>query len=142
MSDNLPAVPDQPAEGWRPTATASDVKQALLLLPNLAKLVARLLRDPRIERREKTLALAAVGYAVSPLDLIPDTIPGIGRLDDLFVLAAALRHLIRAAGPEIVAEHWDGRGDVLYALESMLEAGAAAVPRRLRRLAFIGRLRS
>ena len=43
-------------------------------------------RDPRVPWHAKVLAVAVAGYALSPIDLIPDFIPVIGYLDDLIIL--------------------------------------------------------
>jgi len=47
-------------------------------------------RDPRVPLRAKILAAVVVGYALSPLDLIPDLIPVRGYLDDLILVPAGL----------------------------------------------------
>ncbi len=57
------------------------------------------LTDPRTPWHVKALALCVVGYAMSPLDLIPDPIPILGLLDDLILLPlgiALVRRLIPA----------------------------------------------
>lgn len=133
--DRLPELPERLDDQGDAMSRheSSDLEQALLLLPNLVKLTYRLLRDPRVASRDKRFALFALGYALSPIDLIPDVVPGIGRLDDLLVVAVALKRLLRSAGPDVVAAHWDGRSDVLYAVDSVLAAGAEALPRRLGR---------
>ena len=41
-------------------------------------------RDPRIPLGVKLLALATVAYVFSPIDLIPDIVPILGQLDDIF----------------------------------------------------------
>ena len=51
---------------------------------------------------------AGVLYLACPIDLIPDFVPVAGQLDDAIVLALLLRGVVRAAGPEIVREHWPG----------------------------------
>ena len=43
-------------------------------------------RDPRVPWHVKLLALAVAGYALSPIDLIPDFIPVVGYLDDLVIV--------------------------------------------------------
>ena len=78
-------------------------------LPQFVKLVARLSRDPRVPARAKRLAAALAAYVVSPVDLIPDVIPGVGLADDLLAVAVALAVLIEAAPDEVVAEHWGRR---------------------------------
>jgi uncharacterized membrane protein YkvA (DUF1232 family) len=51
---------------------------------------------------------ALLAYLLSPIDLVPDFVPVAGHLDDALLIALALRHLLRAAGPEAVRAHWPG----------------------------------
>jgi uncharacterized membrane protein YkvA (DUF1232 family) len=55
----------------------------------------KLLRHPQTPRAVKWLAFAVVAYAVSPIDLIPDFIPVLGMLDDLFLLPLGVALVIR-----------------------------------------------
>lgn len=109
-------------------------RETILMIPNIVKLLARIARDPRVSVRRKTFAAAAMIYVVSPIDLIPDFIAGIGQLDDLIVAAIALNHLIDGAGREIVEEHWDGSVDSLDLVLAATEWGAEIVPGPLRKL--------
>jgi uncharacterized membrane protein YkvA (DUF1232 family) len=118
-----------------PKRTAREIaRDAILLIPNVAKLLARLVRDPRVSVRRKTFAAAALVYIVSPIDLIPDFVVGFGQLDDLVIAAIALNHLIAGAGRSVIAEHWDGSEDSLDLVLSMTEWGAEIVPGPFRRL--------
>ncbi|MDP9329348.1 MAG: DUF1232 domain-containing protein [Actinomycetota bacterium] len=83
-------------------------KQLARLLPDLAALLRGLLRDPRVPRGSKVLLAIAVVWVVSPIDLLPEFLPVIGPLDDVIVVALVLRHVVKRAGPEVVAEHWRG----------------------------------
>ncbi|MDX1468559.1 MAG: YkvA family protein, partial [Acidimicrobiia bacterium] len=93
MTDQKDRVqPDDiiPPEGHIPVQARKLVTDAAMMLPNLVKLVGRLLKDPRVPRRAKiTLALAAA-YVVSPIDLIPEMIPVLGWADDVVILMFAL----------------------------------------------------
>jgi len=60
----------------------------------------------------RLLGLAAV-WLVSPIDLIPEFIPVLGPLDDAVVAALVLRHIVKVAGREVVAEHWRGEESTL-----------------------------
>lgn len=59
------------------------------------KLGTRLLREPRVPTVLKVIPGLAALYLVSPVDFIPDIIPGLGQLDDLAVLVFALELFIR-----------------------------------------------
>ena len=52
----------------------------------------------------KLLAGVTVGYALSPIDLIPDFIPVLGYLDDLIILPALVALTIRCVPPQVMAE--------------------------------------
>ena len=54
--------------------------------------------------KEKGLIIGALGYLILPIDLIPDSIPGVGFTDDLAVLASVI-HIVRVfLSPEIEAQ--------------------------------------
>lgn len=62
-------------------------------------------RDPRIPWYAKALAIVVAGYALSPIDLIPDFIPVLGYLDDVVLLPLGIYWVIKLILPEIMAEH-------------------------------------
>ncbi|MGI9666617.1 MAG: YkvA family protein [Acidimicrobiia bacterium] len=107
--------------------------EAALLLPNLVKLLLRLLADDRVPTRRKVLVGAVVAYVVSPVDLIPDFILGFGHLDDIVVVSVALNHLMEGTSQEVVLEHWDGSQDALDLVQSVFAWGADIVPSFLHR---------
>jgi uncharacterized membrane protein YkvA (DUF1232 family) len=83
-------------------------RELATLLPNLVRLFRGLLRDHRVPRGSKLLLGAAIAWFVSPIDLVPEFIPVLGPLDDAVVAALVLRHVVRKAGRDVVAEHWAG----------------------------------
>ena len=107
------------------------LRDAALLLPNLVKLVGRLLRDPRVPRRSKIVLGLAAAYVASPIDLIPDLIPVVGWVDDVIVLSFAVDKLIERAGPELVDEHWDGSGDLFGLVREVIGLSRNVLPKRL-----------
>lgn len=65
----------------------------------------RLIRDPRVPLWSKVIPLLGFAYVISPLDLIPDVLIGLGQLDDLGIILGTMR-LFEAVTPDyIVAEH-------------------------------------
>ena len=69
------------------------MRSFLMFLPNMVMLLGRLLKDARVPTAEKALFLGAIVYVISPLDLIPDILPFIGQVDDLYVVALTLLRL-------------------------------------------------
>lgn len=65
-------------------------------LPRYLKLGYRLLRDPDVPAGSKALLGLAVGYTISPINLIPTFIPVAGQLDDLLALLFGLRQALRS----------------------------------------------
>ncbi len=61
-------------------------------------------RHPATPWYAKALAVLIVGYALSPIDLIPDFIPVLGYLDDVILLPAAIVLCIRLIPPQVFAE--------------------------------------
>jgi uncharacterized membrane protein YkvA (DUF1232 family) len=62
-------------------------------------------RDPRVPWYAKALAIAIAGYALSPIDLIPDFIPVIGYLDELILLPLGIWLVVSLIPPEIMVEY-------------------------------------
>jgi uncharacterized membrane protein YkvA (DUF1232 family) len=62
-------------------------------------------RDPRVPWYVKFLALAVAGYALSPIDLIPDFVPIIGYLDDLIIVPLGIWFVVSLIPKEIMAEY-------------------------------------
>ena len=61
-------------------------------------------RDPRVPWYARLFAAMVVGYAFSPIDLIPDFIPILGYLDDLLLLPLGIALAIRLLPPAVLAE--------------------------------------
>src|SRR5258707_10018619 len=61
-------------------------------------------RDPRVPWYAKALAIAVAGYALSPIDLIPDFIPVIGYLDDLIIVPLGIWLVVSLVPAEVMAE--------------------------------------
>lgn len=62
-------------------------------------------RDPRVPWYAKLLSLAIIGYALSPIDLIPDFIPVLGYLDDFILLPLAIGLVVKMIPEEVIEEN-------------------------------------
>jgi uncharacterized membrane protein YkvA (DUF1232 family) len=62
-------------------------------------------RDPRVPWYAKALAIVVAGYALSPIDLIPDFIPGLGYLDDVILVPLGILAVVKLIPPGVMAEH-------------------------------------
>lgn len=117
------------------TATSSlssvdRLRRLAKLVPILGRLGWRLMRDPRVPRRHRAVLLAAVGYVVSPVDLIPDPLPIIGEVDDLLVITAGVAWILRVAPRDVVDGHLAELGITRPDLEGALVT-VLPVPLRL-----------
>jgi uncharacterized membrane protein YkvA (DUF1232 family) len=110
------------------TGRRTAAREVATLLPNLLKLFRGLIRDPRVPRGSKMLLAVGAAWVASPIDLIPEFIPLLGPLDDAVVAALILRHLLRTAGRDVIAEHWHGDPATLARLLRLVEPRTA--PRR------------
>ena len=61
-------------------------------------------RDPRVPWYGRVLAACVVGYAFSPIDLIPDPVPILGYLDDLILIPLGIAMVLKTIPPEVMAE--------------------------------------
>lgn len=88
-------------------------KDLAALLPDCVTTVRRLRKDPRVPRRAKVAVAFAALWVLSPIDLIPEFVPIIGPLDDVIVVALALRYAARQVPEEVLAEAWAGSPEML-----------------------------
>ena len=111
-------------------------------LPAYLRLLGGLLTDKRVAPVDKLMVAGAIAYILLPLDIVPDFIPFIGEVDDVFILVLALQRLVSNAGRQVLAAHWTGAMEDLadLNLREALAAAAFFLPKRIRkRLRLIGR---
>jgi uncharacterized membrane protein YkvA (DUF1232 family) len=136
-----PAAGDDPDVSPR-TGAKRTVMGTMKELPNFLRLLGGLLSDARVTLVDKLLVAGAFAYILLPLDYVPDFIPFLGEIDDIFLLVMALQRLIANAGRGVLQDHWMGDPKDLSSLnlERVLSAAAFFLPRRIRRrLRTIGR---
>ena len=122
------SVARRPRSGAKRTVLAT-----IRELPAYLRLLGGLMTDGRVSRMDRLLVLGAIAYIVSPLDLIPDVVPFMGQVDDVFLLVASLQRLVRRAGRRTVMQYWSGHPSALSdaALARVVGAAAFFLPGRI-----------
>ena len=93
------------------------------VLPACVTTARRLRSDPRVPRRAKIAVGFAALWVLSPIDLIPEFLPVIGPIDDVVVVALALRYAARQVRRDVLFEAWPGDAHVLERLVPPSRAG-------------------
>ncbi len=112
----------------------SRMSNSLMFLPNMFKLLGRLIKDSRVPIAEKALFGAAIVYVIMPLDFIPDIFPFIGQVDDIYLVALTLLRLVNRTDENIVREHWSGGGDIIKLTDSIANLAPVILPKRISRV--------
>jgi len=104
-------------------------------IPSYLRLLVGLIGDRRVSRVDRLLVVGAIAYIVSPLDFIPDLIPFLGQIDDVFLLMTALQRMVDRAGFRVLRDHWHGDQDDLESLNlaAVVSAASFFLPPRMRR---------
>jgi uncharacterized membrane protein YkvA (DUF1232 family) len=115
------------------------MRELVRALPDLARLIARLLADPVLPRVAKIALAAAAIYLASPVDLIPDFLPFLGYLDDVLLAAVVLDGILNYVDRALVLRYWPGSPATLDRLARAAHLLAVWVPSRLKARIFAGR---
>jgi uncharacterized membrane protein YkvA (DUF1232 family) len=115
--------------GRLPTGLLRDLAA---FVPDCVTTVRRLRRDPRVPRRAKVAVVLAGLWLLSPIDLLPEFLPVIGPLDDVLVVALALRYAARRVPRDALEAAWPGDPRMLERLLGG-RAGDAGISERPRR---------
>jgi uncharacterized membrane protein YkvA (DUF1232 family) len=83
-------------------------------------------KDTRTPWYARVFAAVVVGYAFSPIDLIPDPIPILGYLDDLVLIPLGIYLAVKMI-PPLVMEESRAKAKVVIALGKPVNKLAAAI---------------
>lgn len=100
-------------------------REVVRFVPDAIAMLRGVLADPRVPQSAKVEAGAALAYLVSPVNKLTSWVPVVGKVDDVAVLAFALRRLLVGAGEPVLRDHWRGhpRGlEVLLGLTTALSS--------------------
>ena len=110
------------------------MRDLLLFIPNLMRLLFALLRDPRVSSADKAILAGTIIYVIAPIDVIPDFIPFIGQIDDSYLVAISLLRLLNRANRSVVLEHWKGGYDIKELVTSISRVAQFFLPKRLKKV--------
>ena len=113
----------------------SSLVRTIRRIPDYLRLLFGMMRDARVSALDRGLVVAAIAYVISPLDVIPDVIPFLGQVDDVFLVVTTLTRLFERARSEVIFSHWPGDPAELSprSLKRLLFAASIFLPVRARR---------
>lgn len=93
----------------------------LFIVPDMAALLYRLLKDKRVSLKTKLIISGAIAYIGFPTDIIPDNIPFIGKIDEIAVAFFALERIIADVPIKVILENWEGKNDIVFVIKNIIE---------------------
>jgi uncharacterized membrane protein YkvA (DUF1232 family) len=93
------------------------------LVPDCIVFLTRIARNPCVPRGRALVLAGLVAYLASPIDLVPDFIPGLGQLDDALLVVLALRWALRGCPRAAIQAAWPGSPSSLRMLLALARAG-------------------
>lgn len=90
-----------------------DIVEYALVLPDIGVLLWRLFKDKRVELKTKILVGSLIAYIASPIDVLPDFIPVIGKIDDVAIVFFAMNKIINEVPEEVILANWTGKENII-----------------------------
>jgi uncharacterized membrane protein YkvA (DUF1232 family) len=108
------------------------VKDLLLALPRLGRMLISLAADREVPTAAKVVLAALAVYLVSPIDLIPDFIPWLGYLDDVILAAVVVDGVLNFVDRPLLLRYWPGSPASLERTAAVARRLARWVPSRIK----------
>lgn len=105
---------------WLHRPTRDRAVALIKATPDIVRLCVQVAKDPGTPRRYRAGLVVLGVYLASPIDLVPDFLPGIGSLDDVILAALLLRWVGRGIGNDRIEKLWPGDEDGLRVLRELL----------------------
>lgn len=91
----------------------SGAAKYLMIVPDFLALLYRLFKDERVDKKTKAVVGVALGYLASPIDILPDSIPFIGKIDDVAIIFFVLNKIVNDIPENVILENWQGQEDIM-----------------------------
>jgi len=82
------------------------LKNVTTFFSKLTEFLKAVAKDERIPSRDKKLIAVMIVLIISPVDFIPDWIPVIGLLDDLFIFGIVMNYFFEVLDSEVLLSHY------------------------------------
>ena len=92
------------------------VREVVRVIPDVLRLLRALVTDGAVPLDVRIVLVGLIAWILSPIDLIPEFIPGLGPLDDVIVAIVAMRYARRRIGIDGISARWTGSDDGLRLL--------------------------
>lgn len=96
-----------------------ELGEYIMLLPDITNLLYSLMRDEKVDKKTKILIGFAITYALLPVDIIPDSIPLIGKVDDIGIGLILLDKIIDSVDEETILKHWKGNREFIIKVKEL-----------------------
>lgn len=108
---------------WFMRPRGASVRDIMAVIPDLLRLLRSLIGDGSVPTDVRIVLVGLLAWIVSPIDLIPEFIPGLGPLDDVIVAIVALRYVRRRVGIKELRRRWTGTEDGFGLLVRVIGTG-------------------
>ena len=104
-----------------------DIISMVKRMPSYMKLIYKLYRDKDVPGRAKVTLSLALGYSISPIDLIPGFIPVLGQIDDVYFALKLLKKALAVCPEDISKKHMENCSVTLEAIDSDIATSGQAM---------------
>ncbi|MBU3209202.1 DUF1232 domain-containing protein [Clostridium algidicarnis] len=91
-----------------------------MVIPDILSLIYRIFKDKRVKTKTKIALGTCIAYLALPLDIIPDRIPFIGKIDEFAVAFFAINRIVNDVPLPIILENWEGKNNIIVVLKEAI----------------------
>lgn len=93
----------------------------VMILPDIFALFIRLFKDKRVPLKAKIICGSIITYFALPIDILPDFLPIVGKIDDLALAFFALDKLLCEVPEQIIKDNWAGKEDIIVVIRKGID---------------------
>ena len=108
---------------WALRPKGASVREIASVVPDLLRLLRSLITDGSVPADVRIVLIGLLAWIISPIDLIPEFIPGLGPLDDVIVAIVAMRYVRRRLGVDELRSRWSGTAEAFALLLRVIGTG-------------------